>query len=127
MLSLSVLIKTDTYIYNGGSAAIGTFTPVTILTAAVGMNTCSVSTTAGHLVRGFSTVSIPTAFYGWILVKGITTISISSNQSSLGLGGQQAGDGGLVKTLVAGGYPCGQINTAITSGNTGLLWVNLPS
>ena len=118
--------KSYVYIYNGGATAIGTFRPVTILTAAVGMNTCSVSTTAGHMIRGFSTVSIPAANFGWILTKGTTTISISSNQSSLDLGAQQVGLDGLVKTLTTGGYPIGQLNTVVVSGNTGLLWVNLP-
>ena len=114
------------YIYNGGSAVMTKWSPVSVLTAAAGVNTCSVSTTAGHVVRGITHVSIPAGSYGWVVISGPQTISCGSGSSSLDLGCQQTGLDGVVKTLVAGGYPIGNLNTAVVSGNTGLLWVQIP-
>lgn len=118
--------KRYVYIYNGGAAEIHSKAPVTILTAAASPFTCSVSTTAGHMCMGVSVVSIATASYGWILKRGLQTISVASGSSSLVVGPQQAGGDGVVKTMVAGGAMIGQVNTAIVSGNTGLMWVNCP-
>jgi len=114
------------YIYNGGGAVMSKWSPVTVLTAAAGVNTCTVSTTAGHVVRGLTTVSIPASSYGWILTNGPVTISCGSGSSSLDLGAQQVGTDGVIKTHIAAGYPIGNLNTAVVSGNTGLLWVQLP-
>ena len=118
--------KKYVYIYNGGSAEMHSKAPVSILTAAAGPNTCSVSTTANHMVKGICVVSIAASSYGWILKEGPQTISVASGSSSLVVGPQQCGTDGVVKTLVAGGYPIGNLNTAIVSGNTGLLWVKIP-
>ena len=118
--------KKYVYIYNGGAAAITSLSLVSILTAAVGPNTCTVSTTANHMAKGIAPISIPAASYGWILKEGPQTISVASGSSSLVLGPQQCGTDGVVKTLVAGGYPVGNLNTAVVSGNTGLLWVKIP-
>ena len=114
------------YIYNGGAAAATTGTAVSILTAAAGPNTCTVSTTAGHMVEGFVTDTIAAASYGWILKEGPQTISVASGSSSLAVGAQQVGTDGVVKTLTTAGYPMGNLNTLVVSGNTGLLWVKIP-
>jgi hypothetical protein len=118
--------KKFVYIYNGGSAEMTSKSPVSILTAAAGPHTCTVSTTAGHMVKGLTTVSIAASSYGWVLKEGPQTISVASGSSSLVVGPQQVGTDGVVKTLVAGGYPIGNLNTAVVSGNTGLLWVKIP-
>jgi len=114
------------YVYNGGGAVASKWSPVTVLTAAVGINTITVSTTAGHMVRGVTTVSIPAASYGWVQLQGPVTISCGSGSSSLDLGAQQVGTDGVIKTHIAAGYPMGNLNTAVVSGNTGLLWLQIP-
>ena len=118
--------KKYVYIYNGGSADATPGIGMTVLTAAVGVNTLSASATAGHVIKCFTIATIPAASYGWGLVEGPVTISCNSNSSSLDLGSQQAGAGGICKTLTTNGYPVGNLNTAVVSGNTGLLWVQLP-
>jgi len=118
--------KKYVYIYNGGGANITPYSMVTVLTAAVGVNTCTVSTTAGHVVKGIAVATITAAYYGWILTEGPVTISCGSGSSSLDLGAQQVGTDGVCKTLTTNGYPVGNLNTAVVSGNTGLLWVQLP-
>ena len=117
--------KKYVYIYNGGSATASVGSPMSVLTAAAGCNTCTVSTTANHVVKGLVIASIPAASYGWLITEGAVTISCGSGSSSLVLGPQQCGLDGVVKTLVAGGFCIGNLNTAVTSGNTGLLWAKI--
>lgn len=117
------------YVYNcGGNTAavrLGMSRPVS---AAAGLYSASVSSVSGDMPLGFvKHVAIPAGEYGWILTRGLQTVSVASGASTQDIGAKALGPLGVIATLSAGYFPIGELTTAIVSGNTGTLYVNLPS
>lgn len=117
------------YVYNCGvsTAAVGQglSRPVS---AFAGIYSCSVSGISGAKCLGFvKHADIPTLGYGWALKKGILAVSITSFVSSLAAGNASigAGNGTIVSGLTAGYELVGELLTAIVSGNTGTLHVDV--
>jgi hypothetical protein len=112
---------------NAGGAATGTGVALSRpASAAAGLYSCSASSTAGDLAIGFvKHASIPAAEYGWALKRGLVTVAVASSASSQSAGPKQLGANGVIATLGAGGWPVGELTTAIVSGNSGALYVAL--
>jgi hypothetical protein len=68
---------------------------------------------------------IPSGEYGWVVTRGLVTVAVASSVSSQDAGPKALGPLGVVATLGAGYYPIGELTTAIVSGNSGALYVNL--
>jgi hypothetical protein len=116
------------YVYNcGGNTAavrLGMSRPVS---AAAGLYSGSVSSISGDLCLGFvKHVAIPAGEYGWALTRGLVDVSVASSASDQAAGPKALGPLGLVATHAAGYFCIGELTTAIVSGNTGALYVNLP-
>jgi len=115
------------YVYNcGGTAAVrlGMSRPAS---AAAGLYSAAVTSVSGDMPLGFvKHVAIPSGEYGWILRKGLVQVSVASGASDQAAGSKALGANGLVATLGAGYFAIGELTTAIVSGNTGTLYVNLP-
>jgi hypothetical protein len=117
------------YVYNAGGAAtgvgVGMSRPVS---AAAGLYSGSVSSVSGDWCIGFvKNATIPAAEYGWALIRGLVTVAISSSASSQSAGPKMLGAAGLIATSSTDGFKVGELTTAIVSGNSGALYVNLPS
>jgi hypothetical protein len=115
------------YVYNAGGAATGTGVGLSRpASAAAGLYSCSASSLAGDLCLGFvKHATIGSGQYGWALVRGRVTVAVSSFISTQSAAPKQLGADGAIATLVAGGYPVGELTTIIVSGNSGALYVNL--
>lgn len=116
------------YVYNcgGDSAAVGKgmSRPAS---AYAGLYSGSVSSVSGDMPLGFvKNAAIPSGEYGWVLKRGLVTVAVASSASDQAAGAKALGAAGLVATLGAGYYPIGELTTAIVSGNSGSLYVNLP-
>jgi hypothetical protein len=115
------------YVYNcGGNTAavrLGVSRPAS---AYAGLYSVSVSSVSGDLPVGFvKHVAIPSEEYGWVLTRGLVSVSVASSASDQAAGAKALGALGLVATLGAGYAPIGELTTAIVSGNTGTLRVAL--
>jgi hypothetical protein len=117
------------YVYNAGGAATGTGVGLSRpASCAAGMYSCSASSISGDLCIGFvKHATIGAAQYGWALTRGRVNVAVASAASDQSAGPKALGANGLVATIAAGYYPVGELNTAIVSGNSGYLYVNLPS
>lgn len=115
------------YIYNcGGTAAVrlGMSRPAS---AFAGLYSCAVTSVSGDMAVGFvKHVAIPSGEYGWLLKKGKVAVDVLSSASDQAAGPKTLGANGLIATLGAGYYSCGELTTAIVSGNTGSIFVNVP-
>lgn len=117
------------YVHNcgGGTASVGVAMnrPAS---AFAGLYSCAVSSISGDVVLGFvKHVAIPTLNYGWLLKKGKVTVAVASSASDQSAGAKAIGAGGVIATgSTAGYYLMGELNTAIVSGNSGSLFVNVP-
>jgi hypothetical protein len=116
------------YVYNcGGHTAavrLGMSRPAS---AAAGLYSASVSSVSGDMPLGFvKHVAIPSGEYGWILKKGRVEVAVASSASDQAAGAKALGAAGLVATLGAGYFAIGELTTAIVSGNSGVLYVNVP-
>jgi hypothetical protein len=115
------------YVFNcGGSTAgvgVGLIRPAS---AAAGLYSCSVSSVSGDMCLGFvKHVAIPASEYGWALKNGLVTVAVASGASSVAAGAVALGVNGVIATHTSG-LPVGQLTTAIVSGNSGALRVQLP-
>ena len=115
------------YVYNCGGSATGTGVAMSRPASAfAGIYSGSVSSVSGDMALGFvKHVSIPSAEYGWALVRGLVTVAVASSASDQAAGPKTLGANGLVATAGAGNKICGELTTAIVSGNSGSLLVNL--
>lgn len=116
------------YVYNcGGNTAavrLGVSRPAS---AAAGLYSVSVSSVSGDMPLGFvKHVAIPSGEYGWVLKRGKVEVAVASSASDQAAGAKALGAAGLVATLGAGYFAIGEMTTAIVSGNSGSLYVNLP-
>jgi hypothetical protein len=118
------------YVHNCGGAAtgvgVGLSRPVS---AAAGLYSATASSASGDLCIGFvKHATIGAGEYGWALKKGLVRVAIASGASSQSAGPKMLGANGLVATAAggAGEYVCGELTTAIVSGNSGDFFVNVP-
>lgn len=114
------------YIYNAGGAATGTGVGlIRPASAFAGLYSCSVSSASGDMCLGFvKHVTIPAGEYGWALINGLVTVAVASGASTVAAGAVALGANGVIATHTSG-MPVGQILTAIVSGNSGSLRVQL--
>lgn len=115
------------YIYNcgGGSASVG-LAMNRPASAAAGMYSCAVSSISGDTVQGFvKHAAIAAGSYGWLLKRGLVTVAVASGASSQSGGSKSIGADGVIATAGAGYAIVGELTTAIVSGNSGSLYVNL--
>lgn len=98
------------------------------VTAAAGQYSASVSGASGDVCVGFiKHTEVPAANYFWALKKGLVTVSVSSFLSSQSAGPKAIGGGvGTIVTAAAAYYIVGELTTAIVSGNSGALYVQIP-
>jgi hypothetical protein len=96
--------------------------------AFAGLYSVSVSGSAGGFCMGYvKHADIPTGEYGWALRRGLVTVTVASSASDQAAGPKAIGAAGVaVSTAAAGGHLVGELLTAIVSGNSGSLFVNLP-
>jgi len=117
------------YVYNCGGSTAGVACGMTRpISAFAGMYSGSVSAVSGDMCLGFvKHVAIPSGEYGWALTRGLLTITVASSASDQAAGVKGVGPLGVgACTIAAGMFPVGELTTAIVSGNSGLLRVNLP-
>lgn len=116
------------YVYNCGGSATGTGVGMSRpVSAAAGLYSGSVSSVSGDWCIGFvKHATIPAAEYGWAVVRGLVTVAIASSASSQSAGPKMLGAAGLIATSAVDGFKVGELTTAIVSGNSGALYVNLP-
>lgn len=116
-------------VYNaGGSTASAGQSLSRPASAFGGMYSVSVSGASGDFCAGFvKHVAIPSGEYGWALKRGLITVTVASSASDQAAGPKAMGLNGVaVATLGAGHFCIGELMTAIVSGNSGSLFVNLP-
>lgn len=115
------------YVYNCGISTAGTGTGMSRpVSAAAGLYSGSVSAVSGDMPLGFvKHTAIPAGEYGWVVTRGLVTVSVISSVSTQDVGPKALGPLGVIATIGAGYYPIGELTTAIVSGNVGALYVNL--
>lgn len=113
------------YVYNcGGSTAAVRSGMSRPASASAGIYSGSVSSVSGDVCLGFvKHVAIPSGEYGWILTRGNVTVQVASSASDQAAGPKTLGAAGLIATMGAGYAVCGELTTAIVSGNSGSLHV----
>ena len=117
------------YVYNaGGTTAAKGFGLSRPASAAAGLYSASVSAASGDVCVGFvKHADIGAGSYGWALKRGLVTIAVASSASDQSAGVKAIGGGtGKVVTHAAAYFPVGELTTAVVSGNSGALFVNLP-
>jgi hypothetical protein len=93
--------------------------------AFAGLYSASVSSASGDVCVGFiKHAQMTPNQYGWALIRGLVTVAVSSGASSVAAGAIALGANGVVATHTSG-LPCGQLLTAIVSGNSGSLYVQV--
>lgn len=115
-------------VYNCGGSTAAVGAPLSRpLSASAGLYSCSASSASGDMVLGYvKHVAIPSGEYGWALTKGALTVAVASSASDQAAGNKAAGAAGVsVSTIAAGGFIVGELTTAIVSGNSGNLFVNI--
>lgn len=114
------------YVHNAGGGTAGVGSGLNRpASAAAGLYSAAVSSVSGDMCVGFvKHVAIPSGEYGWALTRGLVTVAISSSASSVSTGAVGLGAAGAIATHTVG-HVVGQITTAIVSGNSGALYVQL--
>ena len=117
------------YIYNCGGSSIsvgkGISRPVS---AVAGMYSASVSGASGDVCLGFiKHVAIPAGEYGWALKRGLVNVDAGANASfAAGPSPKSLGALGLIATAGAGYVIVGETISAVASGGSCSLFVDLP-
>lgn len=117
------------YIHNcGGSTASvgkGMSRPVS---AVAGLYSASVSGASGDVCLGFvKHVDIPAGEYGWIVKRGTVNVDAGASASfAAGPSPKSLGALGLVATVSAGYAVIGETISAVASGGSAILFVNVP-
>jgi hypothetical protein len=117
------------YVYNPGGAATGVGVGLSRpASASAGMYSLTASSASGDLAVAFvKHATIGAAQYGWALRKGLVTVAVASGASSQSAGIKGLGANGLVATYITGAHAIpGELLTAIVSGNSGSLYINIP-
>lgn len=115
-------------LYNAGGSSAAVGSPMSRpVSCAAGLYSCSASATAGDMVQGYvKHAAIPSGEYGWCVTRGPVTVTVASGASSQDAGPKACGAAAAgISTLAAGGFCVGELTTAIVSGNSGALFVNL--
>tara|TARA_R110000868_G_scaffold62962_4_gene189971 strand:- start:895 stop:1353 length:459 start_codon:yes stop_codon:yes gene_type:complete len=115
------------YIYNGGATTASVGLGLNRIAGATTANSAAVCSVSGDQCLGFvKHVAIPSAEYGWALTRGLVTVAVASSASSQSAGIKGLGLNGLVATYITGAfYIQGELMTAIVSGNSGSIYVNM--
>lgn len=115
------------YMYNAGSPTAAVGKGLNRLAGATTPHSGAVCSVSGDLCLGFvKHVAIPTAEYGWVLRKGLVNVAVASSASDQAAGIKCLGLNGLVATYITGAfYIQGELKTAIVSGNTGYLYLDM--
>ena len=115
------------YTYNAGATTASVGLGLCRIAGITTVNSGAVCSVSGDQCIGFvKHVAIPTAEYGWALVRGSVAIAVASSASSQSAGIKGLGLNGLVATYITGAFAIpADLPTLIVSGNTGLLYLNI--
>ena len=115
------------YVYNAGATTASAGLGLCRIAGITTPNSGAVCSVSGDQCIGFvKHVAIPASEYGWALVRGAVTVAIASSASSQSAGIKGLGLNGLVATYITGAFAIpGELMTAIVSGNSGTMYVNI--
>lgn len=120
--------NTYRYVYNDGNSAIATGKGCVLQSGASGYSVTVSSVTSADLLVGVAVNTMSSAYYGWVVTRGITSVLMGATSGSVAAGGLiELGANGLFvpasNTTGNLGGSCGKALAAIASSATGSAYV----